>query len=121
MIPIEEFEYEYIHQYFEKWIPKAQALIPLNPRRLPSHVSGSILSQNLASSTDMVTKPLQNLKVAYNYVRDGQNFTHTVKRLGEVAYDTAKINVMGKHIMLLSNIFKLNYNNELRCRIFILY
>jgi hypothetical protein len=87
MTPIEEFEYEYVHQYLKKLLPKAEALIPLNPRRLPIHIIGSILSQNLASSTEMVSKPLQNLQIAYNYVRDGHNVTHTVKRLGEVAYD----------------------------------
>ena len=96
MIPIEEIEYEYIHKYFEKLIPKAHALIPVNPRKIPGHVGGSILSQDLGMSTDMVTKPLQNLKVAYNYVRDGHNVTHTVKRLGEVAYDTGKINLMAE-------------------------
>jgi len=96
MIPIEEIEYEYIHKYFEKWIPKAHALIPLNPSKIPGHVGGSILSQDLGMSTDMVTKPPQNLKVAYNYVRDGHNFTHTVKRLGEVVYDTGKINLMAE-------------------------
>jgi len=96
MIPIEEIEYEYIHKYFEKLIPKAKALIPVNPSRIPGHVGGSILSQDLGMSTDMLTKPLQNLKVAYNYVRDGHNVTHTVKRLGEVAYDTGKINLMAE-------------------------
>lgn len=34
----------------------------------------------------------------YNYVVDGHNFTHTVKRLGEVAYDTAKINLMAESV-----------------------
>ena len=51
MIPIEELEYWYIHQYLEKWIPKAQALIPLNPRKLLGHIGGSILSQDLGMST----------------------------------------------------------------------
>lgn len=96
MIPIEEIEYKYIHKYFERFLPKAQALIPVNPTKIPGHVGGSILSQDLAMSTDMVTKPLQNLKVVYNYVRDGHNVTHTVKRLGEVAYDTGKINLMAE-------------------------
>lgn len=56
------------------------------------------MAQSLAMSTDIVTKPIQNLKIAYNYVVDGHNVTHTVRRLGEVAYDTAndtaKINLM---------------------------
>jgi len=101
MVPIEEIEYEYIHKYFEKWIPKAEALIPLNPSKIPGHVGGSILTQDLGMSTDMVTKPLQNLQVAYNYVRDGQNVTHTVKRLGEVAYDTGKINLMAESALIV--------------------
>ena len=82
MIPVEDIEYEYIHQYFQKIIPKAEALLPLNQKRIAGHIGGSILSQDLSMSTDRVTKPFDNLKGAYNYVRDGHNATHTVRRLG---------------------------------------
>jgi hypothetical protein len=99
MIPIEEMEYEYIHKYFQKLLPKSNALlIPLNPSKIPGHVTGSILSQDLGFSTDMISKPVQNLKVACNYVLDRQNhnFTHAVKRFGEVAYDTGKVNLVAE-------------------------
>ena len=29
---IEESEYEYVHKYIERLIPKAKALVPVNPR-----------------------------------------------------------------------------------------
>lgn len=62
MIPIEDLEYEYLHKYFQKLLPfqEAPALIPLNPSKIPGYVSGSIISQDLAMSTDIVTKPVQN-------------------------------------------------------------
>jgi hypothetical protein len=101
MIPIEEIEYEYIHKYFSKLIPKAEDLIPLNPSKLVSHVSDSILSQDLARSTEIVTKSVHNLQVAYNYVCDGHNFTYAVRRLGEVAYDTGKINLVAESTPIL--------------------
>ena len=72
--------------------------MPFSPSKIPAYISGSIISQDLKMSTDIVTKPVQNLKVAYNYVVDGHNVTHTVRRLGEVAYDTAKINLMAEGV-----------------------
>jgi len=65
-----DIEYEYIHQTLMNYIglPEAKALVPVNPMRLPSYVGGSILSQDLAKSTNVVSKPWDNLKVTYNYV-----------------------------------------------------
>lgn len=115
MTPIEEFEYEYIHNYFQQCITKRNALILVNPSKIRGHVSGSILRQDLGMSTDMVSKPLQNLRVAYNYVLDGHNVTHAVKRFGEVAYDTGKINKIivklneKPYILIIKNDIYINY------------
>lgn len=88
MIPVEEMENEYIHKYFQKYwqklFPTAEALLPVNPSKIPGYIGGSVLSQDLGKSTDMVSKPLRNLQVTYNYVWDGHNASHTAKRFLEV-------------------------------------
>ena len=74
--------------------PGAEALIPLNLRRLPSYIGGTILSQDLSKTTDIVSKPLHNLQVCKNYVLTSHNATHAVRRGAEVFVDTTKVNLM---------------------------
>ena len=74
--------------------PGAEALVLLNPRHLPSYISGTILSQDLSKSTDVISKPFHNLQVAKNYVATGHNASHTFKRGLDVFVDTAKINLL---------------------------
>jgi hypothetical protein len=68
-------------------------LVPLNPRRLPAYISGSILSQDLTKSADVVSKPWENAKLAANYLRSSHNATHARQRAAEVFLDTVKINL----------------------------
>lgn len=72
----------------------AEAIIPLQPRQLPSYIAGAILSNNLAIATDVLSAPINNLRVAANYVRSGHNSSHTLIRAAEVLTYTAKVNAI---------------------------
>lgn len=94
---------EYINEILDKvgeFPPGAEALVPLNPRRLPSYVGGIILSDNIEKGAGIVTKPLHNLEVAKNFVATGHNHSHIAKRAAEVFVDTVKVNLMAESIPL---------------------
>jgi hypothetical protein len=57
-------------------LPGAEGLVPLNPTRLPSYISGVILSQDLNLATDLAGAPLNNLRVAGTYLTTPHNMTH---------------------------------------------
>lgn len=73
MIPIDEFEYEVVHKIFQRILPfsGADALMPINPRHWAKHIGGSILSSDLSTSVDVISKPIENLVVAKNYMING--------------------------------------------------
>ena len=58
------------------------------------------MTQDLAKTTDIVTKPLHNLQVCKNYISTSHNITHGVRRGAEVFVDTTKINLMCESIPL---------------------
>lgn len=77
-------------------LPVADALIPINPKRLVPYVAGSILSQDLGVAKDLVGRPFDNLIVAGNFIQNGHNATHVAKRAGIVLKDTININFMAE-------------------------
>ena len=83
-----------------KFPPGAEALVPINPMRIPSYVSGIMLSDNLEKGMGIVTKPVHNLEVAKNFITTAHNTSHAFKRGAEVAVDTVKINLMAESVPL---------------------
>jgi hypothetical protein len=61
---------ETLQQFLNDYIlpPGAEALIPLNPRRLPSYIGGTILSQDLSKTTDILSKPLHSQKLLITFI-----------------------------------------------------
>lgn len=76
--------------------PGVEALVPVNPARLPGYIAGSIMSNDLNMAIDVVSKPLENLVTAGNFIVDGHNTTHIIRRIGEVGLDTLKINLVAE-------------------------
>jgi len=79
-------------------LPGAEGLVPLNPTRLPSYISGVILSQDLNLATDLAGAPFNNLGVAGTYLTTPHNMTHGARRAIEVALDTTKINMIAESV-----------------------
>ena len=77
-------------------IPSAEALIPLNPKRLPAHIAGSILGQDLQNADSLIAKPFNNLKVSKEYLTTAHNRSHFYSRAREVAQDTIRVNACGE-------------------------
>jgi hypothetical protein len=93
-----KFEKEYIHQPLMEIlnVKGVEGLVPFNPAKLPGYIAGSIGSQNLVEVSDLVSKPVHNLQVMNEYLRTGHNRSHTMRRIAEVAVDTARINVVAQ-------------------------
>ena len=73
-------------------IPTAEALIPLNPIRLPAHLVGSIISQDLKNADSLIAKPITNLKITKEYLTTAHNKSHFYSRAREVGMDTLDVN-----------------------------
>ena len=73
-------------------IPEAEALIPLNPMRLPAHLAGSIIGQDLKNADSLIAKPFTNLKITKQYLTTAHNRSHFYSRAREVARDTLDVN-----------------------------
>lgn len=79
-------------------IQPAERLVPLNFKRLPSYVAGSISFQKPQSGNagDLLKKPLHNLQVGVKYIRSAHNLTHRLRRIAEVTGDTARVNLISE-------------------------
>ena len=92
--------------------PGVKALAPINPARLGSYAAGSVLSSDLSISMDLISKPIDNIGMAVNYMRDGHNVTHILRRAGEVSMDTVRVNLMAESMPVVGPAMAGQYANE---------
>ena len=83
-------------------LPQANALIPVNPIRLPHYTLGSIAGQNLKTSDGIMQKPVENLKDAATYVKTSINKVEFLQRVAEVTADTVAVNAIAEVPSLVS-------------------
>ncbi len=70
----------------------AEALVPINPRRWASFTAGSCMSSDMPDIADKLQNPLDNLRVAKEYLETAQSDVQWRDRLWQVAQDTMTIN-----------------------------
>ncbi len=71
----------------------AEALVPINPRRWPAFTAGSSMSSDMPDIKDKLQTPLDNLRVAKEYLETAQSDIQWRDRLWQVAQDTTTINI----------------------------
>ena len=71
----------------------AEALVPINPRRWPAFTAGSSMSSDMPDIKDKLQTPLDNLRVAKEYLETAQSDTQWRDRFWKVAQDTTTINI----------------------------
>jgi hypothetical protein len=71
----------------------AEALAPINPRRWPAFTAGSSMASDMPDIKDKLQTPLDNLRVAKEYLETSQSDLQWRARLWQVAQDTMTINI----------------------------
>ena len=74
----------------------AEALVPINPRRWPAFTAGSSMSSDMPDIKDKLQTPLDNLRVAKEYLETAQSDTQWRDRFWKVAQDTTTINIVSE-------------------------
>lgn len=70
-----------------------EALAPINPRRWPAFTAGSAMTSDMPDFRDKLQTPLENLRVAKEYLETAQSDLQWRARLWQVAEDTTTINI----------------------------
>ena len=71
----------------------AEALVPINPRRWPAFAAGSLMASDMPDLKDKLQTPLDNLRVAKEYLETSQSDTQWRDRFWKIAQDTTAINL----------------------------
>lgn len=71
----------------------AEALVPVNPRRWPAFTAESSMASDMPDIKDKLQTPLDNLRVAEEYLETSQSDLQWRDRLWKVAQDTTTINI----------------------------
>jgi hypothetical protein len=71
----------------------AEALVPVNPRRWPAFMAGSTMSSEMTDIKDKLQTPLDNLRVAKEYLETSQSDLQWRAWIWQIAQDTATINI----------------------------
>ena len=71
----------------------AEALVPVNPRRWPAFTAGSVMSDDMPDINDKLQNPLNNLRVAKEYLETAQSDIQWRDRFWQVTEDTMAINL----------------------------
>lgn len=66
--------------------------MPINPRRWPAFAAGSSMASEMPDLKDKLQTPLDNLRVAKEYLETSQSDTQWRDRFWKIAKDTEKIN-----------------------------
>lgn len=74
------------------FFPGAEALIPLNPGRWPAFDAGSAVASESQEIVDKILNPLDNLRVASEYLETSKSDVQWRARFWTVCEDTATIN-----------------------------
>jgi hypothetical protein len=70
----------------------AEALVPINPVRLPYFTAGSVLSSDMSELGDKIQTPLENLVVAKESLETSQSDVQWRDRFWQVVEDTTTMN-----------------------------
>jgi hypothetical protein len=70
----------------------AEALMLINPSRWPAFMAGSALASDMPDIKDKLQTPLDNLRVAKEYLETSQRDLQWRTRLWQVTQDTTTIN-----------------------------
>ncbi len=71
----------------------AEALVPINPRRWPAFTAGSAMASDMPDVKGKLQNPLDNLRVAKEYLETAQRDIQWRDRFWKVAEDTMTINI----------------------------
>ena len=71
----------------------AEVLVPINPYRWPAFTAGSAMATDMPDVKDKLATPLDNLRVAKEYLETAQSDIQWRDRFWQVAQDTTKINL----------------------------
>jgi len=71
----------------------AEALVPINPSRWPDFTAGSAFASDMPEIGDKIQTPLDNLRVAKEYLETSQSDIQWRDRVWQVAEDTTTINL----------------------------
>lgn len=96
-IETSNFKPETIHQeynFLQKYFPNmfAEGLVPFNPRRWPAFITGSSLSSDMPELGDKIRTPLENIRVAQEYLETSQSDVQYRDRFWQLTQDTMTIN-----------------------------
>lgn len=94
----------------------AEALVPINPRRWPAFTAGSAMASDMPDVKGKLQNPLDNLRVAKEYLETAQSDLQWRARLWQVAEDTTTINIASE-IMVVTEVTK-NQQEKLNLEIF---
>ena len=74
-LPINPIEIAEETPFLSHYFPNlfAEALVPLNPQRLPAYLTGSAMPSDMPEFGDKVAKPFTNLLTAKEYLETSQS------------------------------------------------
>ena len=58
------------------FFPTAEALVPLNPQKIPSYSLGSILTLDQRFKRNDLLQPVRNIEASFEYLSSSHNDTH---------------------------------------------
>ena len=73
-----------------------EALIPLNPMRMPAHIMATDLSDNMRNGKDSLLRPFENIQISLEYLSSSQSDAHYNSRFGQIVHDTAIFNLLAE-------------------------
>lgn len=74
--------------------PAAEALVPINPVRIPAYTAGTYFFDSKTLAERGLEKPMQNLGTCFDYLESSHNDTHYNTRFRTVGKDTAIVNML---------------------------
>lgn len=92
--------------------PGAEALIPLNPGRMPGHALATAFSDGMRFGDESLLKPLENVQVVFEYLSSSQSDAHYNSRFGQVCHDTAIVNLLAETCGVPGEILAGDYANQ---------
>lgn len=83
-----------INNFIHDWtsLPTAEALVPINPMRMPSYSIGSMLTSDQRLERNDFMQPWENVESSLEYRSSSHNDTHYNTRFQKFMFDTAVVN-----------------------------
>jgi hypothetical protein len=86
--------FSYINNYINRYtsLPTADALVPINPMRMPSYYIGSMLTSDQRLERNDFMQPWENVESSLEYLSSSHNDSHYNTRFQKFMFDTAVVN-----------------------------